>query len=209
MSYPYGATVPPALPDLPYTILQRRQGDVRATLVSINLNNQPVNITGFTFIFSVTLPDGLQTVSWTVDSPSTGAPITTVDGSGFLVPSFNSSVTATFISTAGMDAGDQILVAGFGVYTVVSVTNTSTAIIQNTGLVGNFSTGTVIVSTPVYAIGQVGMTVLVVPSTITDYPVGLYPCYGKYRTSDPFPGPYVMTFLQGSLQILSQNDPNG
>lgn len=209
MSYPFGALVSPTLSDLPYTVLQRRQGDVKATLIPIELNNQPVNISGFTFIFSVTLPSGLQTVSWTVNSPSSGISITTVNGSGFAIPSFNSSVSASFASTTGLSANNQILVTGFGVYTVLSVTNLTTAVILNTGLAGNLSSGNAPVGTPIYQIGQVGMAVLVIPTSITSSPIGLYPCYCKWRTSDPFPGPYTMTFLRGGLEILTQNDPNG
>jgi hypothetical protein len=208
MSYPYGATATPVLPDLPYTILQRRQGDVKATVIPITLNGQPLNIAGFTFTFSVTLPTGLQTVTWMVNSPNTGSDITTVGGTGFAVPPFNGSVAATFVSTSGMNVGDNISISGFGVYTVQSITTPTAAVILNTGYSGNLSSGNVPSTTPVFEAGQVGVTVLVIPSSITDSPVGLYPFYCKYRTSDPFPGPYVMTFLQGVLQILEQNDPN-
>jgi hypothetical protein len=209
MSYPYGATVPPTLPDLPYTVLQRRQGDVKATLIPITLNGQPINISGFTFIFSVNLPSGLQTVTWTVNAPSTGNAITTVDVPGFTVPNFNASVSVPFVSTLGMNAGDQVLVLGFGVYTIQTVTSLTNAILLNTGLQGNPFSGSVPATTNVYEIGQVGMTVLVIPAVITNVAVGLYPCYCKYTTADSFPGPYTMTFLQGALQILLQNDPNG
>lgn len=208
MSYPYGAVATPVLPDLPYTILQRRQGDVKATVIPITLNGQPLNISGFTFTFSVTLPDGVQTVSWMVNSPTTGVAITTVGGTGFVVPSFNGSVTVIFASTSGMDAGDNIAISGFGVYTVQSITDTTTAVILNTGYAGNLSSGNVPSTTTVFEEGQVGVTALVIPSSITEYPVGIYPFFCKYRTPDPFPGPYVMTFLQGILKILEQNDPN-
>ncbi len=206
MSYPYGART--TLPDLPYTVLQRRQGDVRATLIPITINGQPVNISGWTFVFSVTLPSGIQTVIWTIQAPTSGNPITTVDGTGFSVPGFNSSASAIFISTSQFTAGNQIFITGIGIYTVESVTDSTHAVILNAGLAGNLSFGTVVAGTNVYQLGQVGMTVLVIPFSITAVPVGMYPYYLKYDTNDVSPGPYKTTFLQGALQILAQNDPS-
>lgn len=208
MAYPYGATVPPQVTDLPYTLLQRRQGDVKATLVPVTLNGQPVNISGWTFVFSVTLPTGLQTVTWTVQGPTSSNSITTVDVPGFTIPEFNSTVSVTFISTSQFTAGNQIFITGAGIYTIESVTSLTTATILNSGLYGNSNTGTITPTTTVYQIGQVGMTVLIIPSSITTSPVGIYPMYCKYDTADAFPGPYKTTFLQGGLQILAQNDPN-
>jgi hypothetical protein len=208
MSYPYGAAIPPTLPDLPYTILQRRQGDVAATLIPITLNGLSVNIAGWTFVFSVTFPTGLQTVIWTIQAPTSSNPITNVDVPGFSIPSFNSTVTPVFVSTAQFTAGNQIFITGAGVYTIETVINGTSAIIYNACLSGNISSGTVIPTTPVFQLGQVGMTVLVIPSEITSSPVGMYPMYCKFDTNDPSPGPYTKTFLQGALQILAQNDPN-
>ncbi len=205
MSYPYGAQT--TLPDLPYTVLQRRQGDVKATLIPITLNGQPVNISGWTFVFSVALGSGVQTVIWTIQAPVSGNPITTVNGTGFSIPGFNSSVSVVFISTSQFTAGNQIFITGTGVYTVESVTDSTHAVILNAGLSGNLPSGTVAAGTNVYQLGQVGMTVLVIPFSITSAPVGMYPYYLKYETNDVSPGPYKTTFLQGSLQILAQNDP--
>jgi hypothetical protein len=208
MSYPYGATVPPVLPDLPYTVLQRRQGDVKATLIPLTLNGASVNISGWTFVFSVTLPSGLQTVVWTILAPASGTAITTINSGGFSIPGFNSTASVTFASTSQLTAANQILISGAGVYTVESVTNSTVAIILNSGLPGNLPNGTINAGTTVYQLGQVGMTVLVIPSSITTAPIGMYPMYLKYETNDPSPGPYVNTFMQGVLQILAQNDPN-
>ena len=208
MSYPYGPVVSPILPDLPYTILQRRQGDVKSTLIPITLNGAPVNIAGWTFIFSVTLATGVQEVIWTVQAPTSSPPITTVDGTGFAIPDYNATVSAEFISTAQFTAGNQIFITGAGIYQIKSVTNSTLAVILNMGLAGNLNFGNVPSGSNVYELGQVGMTVLVIPSSITTATVGLYPMYLKYETADPAPGPYKSTFLKGSLQILSQNDPN-
>ena len=205
MSYPYGATIPSptTLPtDLPFTILQRRQGDVKATLITLTLNGQPINIAGWTFTFSVTLPAGTQTVTWTIQAPSTGTPITQVATPGITIPAFNASVSATFMSTGQFNAGQQLFITGAGVYTIVSVTDGFNAVIQNAGLEGNLSTGTVAQGSNVYQLGQVGQTVMIIPSSITSVPVGLYPFYVRYATSDPSPGPYLVTCLHGELQIL-------
>lgn len=208
MSYPFGAIVSPILSDLPYTILQRRQGDVKATLIPVTLNGSFINIAGWTFVFSVTLPSGVQEVVWTVQAPTSSTPITTVDGAGFVIPSFNATVSATFISTAQFVAGQQIFIDGAGIYLVSLVTSSTVAVILNTGLEGNLNSGNIVPGVNVYQLGQVGMTVLVIPSSITVSPIGIYPMYLKFETNDPAPGPYVNTFMKGSLQLLAQNDPN-
>jgi hypothetical protein len=206
VSYPYGPAVTPTLADLPTTVIQRRQGDVKATLIPITLNNTPVNISGWTFIFSVTLPTGVSDVMWTVSAPTSSTPITTVAGSGFSVPGFNSTVSMDVVSTAQITAGDQIFIDGAGVYTVDLVTSPTSALIINAGLSGNLSSGLIGPGANVFAIGQIGMTVLVIPDSITSVAPGMYPAFCKYITSDPPPGPYTNTFLQGVLQILTQND---
>lgn len=209
MSYPYGAAVSPQVPpDLPYTLLQRRRGDVKATLIKITLNDQPVNISGWTFIFSVTLPSGVENISWTVQSPNTGEPITTVDAPGFNIPPANTTVSVPFMSTTGMTATDLIFITGAGIYSVQAVTDPFTATVLNTGLSGNLSGGSVLAGSTVYQAGQTGMTVLVIPSSITSSPLGKYPCYCKWDTQDPSPGPYKNTFLCGALQLYDQNNPN-
>ena len=207
MSYPYGFQATPTLSDLPYTILQRRQGDVKATLIPIRLNGQPVVISGWTFTFSVTFPSGVQNLVWTVLSPNNGNPITVVDGSGFTVPAFGGSVNMVFNSVAPILVGDQIFITGAGVFLVVSLVGLN-AVIKNTGLSGNASSGFIPNGTNVYQSGQVGMTVLIVPPEMTTQAIGSYPMYCKADTPDPFPGPYKTTFLRGSLQILPQNNPN-
>jgi hypothetical protein len=208
MPYPFGAQTATALPDLPTTLLQRRQGDVKATLIPITLNGQAINIAGFTFHFSVTLPGGVQDVIWTIQAPTNSNPITTIDGTGFIVPPYNASVVVTFASTATFNVGEALYIPGAGIMTIQTVSNSITATLLNSGLSGNASSGTINPATPVYEVGQVGMTVLIIPSVITISPVGLYPFFLKYDTTDPFPGPYKVTFLQGSLQILEQNNPN-
>lgn len=135
--------------------------------------------------------------------PSSGVPITTVVTPGFAIPSFNSSVSAPFNSTSMMNQGEQIFITGAGIYTINTVTDQFDAVITNSGLEGNLSTGTVSANSNVYQVGQVGMTVLVIPSTITGNVPGLYPMFVSYATSDPAPGPYIVTCLNGQLQIFS------
>jgi hypothetical protein len=209
MPYPFGSQTqtPGTVTDLPYTLLQRRQGDVKATLIPITLNGQPVNIGGFTFHFSVTLPSGVQDVVWSEAAPQSGTPITTVTGAGFTVPPFNATVSVAFGSTAQMSAGSYIFIPGAGAMSILTVTDPTNAVLLNPGFYGNFSSGSITSGTNVYKMGQVGMTVLIIPKSVSSNPVGLYPFYCKFDTNDPFPGPYVVTFLQGSLQILTQNNP--
>lgn len=208
MAYPFGSQAVTSTSDLPYTLIQRRQGDVKATLIPITMNGVPVNIQGFTFHFSVNLPAGVSDTIWTAQGPASGTPITTVGGSGFAIPGPGFSVSAPFLSTTLFVAGGQIYVTAAGIMTVVSVDSSTSATILNSGLSGNATSGTVLFGTNVFAMPQVGMTVLIIPQTVTLSPVGIYPFYLKYDTADPMPGPYRITFMQGGLQIMTHNNPN-
>lgn len=204
MSYPFGATIANTLPDLPITLLKRRQGDVKATLLTLTLNGQPINIAGWTFTFSVSFPApiGVMTVVWTVQAPSNGLPITTVS-SGFSIPSFSSSISASFASTSQFVDGSQIFIAGAGVYTITNIATATQATITNTGLEGNLPSGNVAATTSVYQVGQLGKTVLVIPASISGNAPGLYPFFVKYQTNDLPPGPYVVTCMDGELELMT------
>jgi hypothetical protein len=196
----------------------RRQGDVSGTLVYIAPNGVPANVGGWTFTFSVAPGGILQTVSWIATSGNaTGLQMTTVDASGFTVPGYNSDLNIAFVSTNGMASGMFLFIPGWGVAQIQQVSDASHAIMYNSAFPGNTASGTIAAGTPVFCASNVGYTVLVIPSTITDWnsaaplsptrSTGRFQYYLKYDTTDPSPGPYKKTFYQGLLTIFSQNDP--
>lgn len=198
--------------------LVRRQGDVSGTLITIAPGGQAANIGNWTFTFSVQLGSTLQTVSWTPPTGNaSGLQMTTVR-IAFSIPGYNSTVTMPVMSSTGIMGLDYLSIAGLGVVQAKIILDSANILIYNNGFPGNSASGIIAMGTPVFEASNVGQTVLVIPSTITDWnslaplsptrSVGRFRYYLKYDTTDPSPGPFKKTFYQGSLYIQPQNDPS-
>jgi hypothetical protein len=192
--------------------LTRRQGDVSGTLIYVAPNGQPANIGGWTFVFSVQPGASLIAVTWVPPvGNASGLPITTVGAGGFTIPGFNSTVSVPCTATAGFTAGDFIQIAGVGIVQVKTVTDGTHLLVYNSGFPGNSASGSILAGVNVFEASNVGYTVLVIPSTVTNWNAGnskgRFQYYIKYDTTDPAPGPFKKTFYQGFLYITDQNDP--
>lgn len=204
--------------DIVSTDITRRQGDVSGTLLYIAPNGNPANLGGWTFTFSCQPGTSLQTVVWTPPTGhADGSPMTQVNASGFTIPGFNSSVTIAVNSSTGINATDFLYIPGLGVVQAQTVPDPTHITIYNSGFPGNQPSGTIASGVNIWEASNVGYTVMVLPSTLTDWnstaplsptrSVGRFPYYIKYDTTDPSPGPFKKTFYMGSLWIQPQNDP--
>ena len=64
----------------------------------------------------------------------------------FTVPAIGSTVSVSLDNTAGILAGNTLLIVGGGFYTVSSVTNSTTIVAKNTGVDGNAAAAGVVAS---------------------------------------------------------------
>lgn len=205
--------------DISEVDLVRRQGDISGTLLYVAPNGNPANIGNWTFTFSVQPGSSLLTSVWTPPiGNGSGAAMTTVGVGGFTVPPYNCTVASVpMVSTTGMNPGDYLSIAGAGILQIKTVTSSSLLLLYNPGFPGNPISGSILAGVNVYEASNVGYTVLVIPSTITDWnsaatlsptrSAGKFQYYIKYDTNDPAPGPFKKTFAQGFLWIVPQNDP--